>query len=440
MVYSLSMDKKEAKIRIEKLREKINELNYKYFVLDESEYSEEIRDSLKLELKRLETEYPDLITTDSPSQRVGSVLSGKFAKVKHLTPKKSLSDAFSDEDVRDWHNRIVKQVGEEKIKYVCELKIDGLNMTCHYEDGLLVRALTRGDGVEGEDVTHTIKTIESIPLSLKQPLTLEVSGEVYISKKDFIRINEEQENKGLDKFANPRNAAAGTVRQLDPAVAAQRNLSAFFYELGKNNLDEPPTRQQEVLELFKSLGLPVNPEYHIFGTIEDVLNYLDGCAEKREELDYEIDGIVIKVDSFKQQKQIGFTAKAPKFALAYKFPAEQATTKVLDIQVQVGRTGKLTPVAILSPVKVAGSTISRATLHNEDELNRKDVRIGDTVIIQKAGDIIPEIVKVITDLRTGNEKKFKFPKINPDKAKLEQEREKFIHFVHCLDIDGVGEK
>lgn len=452
------MDKKDAKIRIEKLKEKIHDLNYQYFVLDKSEVSEEVRDSLKQELRRLEAEFPEYITPDSPTQRVGSALSGRFEKIKHLTPKKSLQDAFSEEDIKEWNERITKLVDDDPIQYVCELKIDGLNITVIYKNGLFERAVTRGDGIRGEDVTHTIRTIESIPLTLKEPVDIEVSGEVFISKADFQKINEDQKRNDLEPFANPRNAAAGTVRQLDPKVVASRNLSAFFYELGKNNLEHPPKTQQETLEKFKELGLTVNREYHLFGTIEDVINYLHGWHEKRMGLDYEVDGIVIKVDKKDQQKKMGFTAKAPRFAVAYKFPAEQATTRVLDIHVQVGRTGILTPVAILSPVKVAGSTISRATLHNEDEMKRKEIRIGDTVVIQKAGDVIPEVVQVLKDLRTGHEKPFIFPKICPacgSKVVREegesahrctnqicpaQDRERFNHFVQAFNIDGLGEK
>jgi DNA ligase (NAD+) len=452
------VDKKEAKIRIEKLKEKIKELNYKYFVLDESEESEAVRDSLKKELKKLEEEYPEFITPDSPTQRVGSTLSGKFAKVRHLTAKKSLNDAFSEEDLLSWGERISKIVPEEKIKFVCELKIDGLNITVLYKNGIYEKAITRGDGETGEDVTHTVKTIEGLPLALREKVDAEVSGEVYISKSDFQKINEEQKREGLEPFANPRNMAAGTVRQLDPKVAAKRKLSIFFYELGKNNLENPPRTQSDTLERFKEIGLPINNEYHIFGTIHDVISFVKSMHEKKPKMPYEIDGIVIKVNDKEQQKKMGFTAKAPRYAVAYKFPAEQSTTKVLDIRVQVGRTGILTPVAVLSPVLVAGSTISRATLHNEDELKKKDVRIGDTVVIQKAGDVIPEVVKVLQDLRTGREKKFEFPKECPVcggkvvRVKGEaahrctsadcpaQDRERFIHFVQVFDIEGLGEK
>jgi len=452
------MTKKEAKERIDKLKEKIKELNYQYFVLDKSEVSEAVRDSLKAELKKLEEENPEFITQDSPTQRVGSALSERFSKVRHLTPKKSLTDAFSAEEVQEWFGRISKLVPPEKIHFVCELKIDGLNITLWYKNGKLERALTRGNGEEGEDVTHTVRTIESIPLELNRPVDLEVSGEVYISKSDFQKLNDEQLRKGAEVFANPRNAAAGSVRQLDPAVTAARNLSAFFYELGKNNLEHPPRTQHEVLELLMELGLKVNKEYRHLGNIQDVLDFLKSWREKRDSLPYEIDGIVIKVDDKAQQQIMGFTAKAPRHAIAYKFPAAQAATQILDIHVQVGRTGVLTPVAVLQPVRVAGSTISRATLHNDDEIKRKDIRVGDTVIIQKAGDVIPEVVEVLKDLRTGHEKKFIFPKFcpvcgskvlrkdgesayrctNPDC--FAQDRERFIHFVMAFNIDGLGEK
>jgi DNA ligase (NAD+) len=452
------MNKNDAKLRIEKLKEKIKELNYQYFVLDKSEVSEPVRDSLKQELKRLEEEFPEYISPDSPTRRVGSVLSGKFAKIRHITSKKSLSDVFSEEDIAEWYDRLLKMAPAEKIHFVCELKIDGLNVTLLYKNGQFEKAITRGDGEEGEDITHTIRTIESVPLSLNEPFDLEVSGEVFISKSDFQKINEDQKRLGLEEFANPRNAAAGSVRQLDPQIASSRNLSMFFYELGQNNLPHEPKTQRETLERFADLGLKVNKEYRFCYTIDEVYTYLKDWHQHREELPYEIDGVVIKVDDKALQKVMGFTAKAPRYSVAYKFPAAQTTTHVLDIKIQVGRTGVLTPVAILSPVKVAGSTISRATLHNEDELNKKDIRIGDTVIIQKAGDVIPEVVASLKDLRSGHEQPFEFPvkcpvcgaKVvrqegesahrctNPDCSA--QDREKFIHFVAAFNIEGLGEK
>ena len=443
------MDKADAQRRIEKLRTKINDLNYKYFVLDESEVGESIRDALKKELIDLETQFPQFITPQSPTQRVGNVLSGKFAKIAHKSRKWSLQDAFSEEDIILWYERLTKFTTNTNFDFVTELKIDGLNVTLWYEKGKLEKAITRGNGREGEDITHTIRTIKSVPLELREPITIEVSGEVYMPKASFEK---------LEGFANPRNAAAGTVRQLDPKVAENRDLDLFFYEIGE--CDKRPQTQKEVMETLNSLGLRTDSHYKHHVDIKSVLEFCKQWTDKRSSLPYDIDGIVIKVNSMESQKNLGYTAKAPRFAIAYKFPAEQAVTKVLDIIIQVGRTGALTPVAVLEPTLVAGSTVSRATLHNEDEIIRKDVRIGDTVIIQKAGDIIPEVVTVMTDLRTGAEKPFKFPKECPvcvsEVIKPEGEaisrcchtscgakmRESLAHFVskHAFDIDGLGEK
>lgn len=396
------MDFASAKSRIEKLKEKIKDLNYKYFVLDKSEVKESVRDALKRELIELETKFPKLITPDSPTQRVGSALSGKFKKVKHATRKKSLSDVFNSDEIREWYERI-KKLTKKPLEFICELKIDGLNITIQYEKGILKRAITRGNGVEGEDVTHTVKTIESIPLGLNEKVDLEVSGEVFMPLKSF---------KKLKDFANPRNAAAGTIRQLDPKVAAKRNLDMIFYHVDKTSLKHINS-QEEALKEFKKLGLKICDKYKKCKTIDEVIKFCESWHKKRSSLPYEIDGIVIKVNDFQQQKEMGYTAKAPRYAVAYKFPAEQTTSRILDIILQIGRTGAVTPVAVMKPTAVAGSIVSRATLHNEDEINKKDIRIGDTVIIQKAGDVIPEVVEVMKDLRTGKEKKFKFPKKCP---------------------------
>lgn len=454
------MDKREAKERALKLREKIKKLNYEYFVLDKSDVSEAVRDSLKKELKELEARFPEFVTPDSPTQRVGSALSGRFKKVKHLTPKKSLDDVFSEEELYAWEERILKYVPNQKIGYVCELKIDGLNITLHYEKGKFVRALTRGNGIEGEDVTHAIKTIESVPLELTAPVDLEVSGEVYMPLKSFHELNEEQKKKGEEPFLNPRNAAAGTVRQLDPQITASRNLNTFFYDI------KPVSETQtEALETLRKLGIRVNREYKHVRSVEEIMKYWKhwqkiSRGKKRVILPYEIDGIVVKVNQKDFQEKMGYTAKTPRWAVAFKFAAEQATTQVLDIIVQVGRTGALTPVAVLQPTFVAGSTVSRATLHNEDEIKRKDVRVGDTIILQKAGDVIPEVVSVLKDLRTGKEKVFHFPKKCPvcdrsvekpqgeaitrciNKRCFAKEYEGLIHFVgkHGFDIEGMGEK
>lgn len=451
------MDRKEAQERIKKLIEKINELNYQYFVLDESEVDESVRDSLKKELIALESQYPEFISPDSPTQRVGSTLSGKLGKVAHLTAKKSLQDVFSAEEVTEWHERIAKLVPENaKMSFICEPKIDGLNITLHYQNGKFVRALTRGNGEIGEDVTHTVRTIHSIPLVLDKEIDLEVSGEVFIDKKSFEKINENIE----DNFANPRNLAAGTVRQLNPQIAANRNLSAIFYSVGQHTFTPEPQTQEQVLLMLKTMGLATSTDYKKLNSIEEVIEFCNAWHEKRHHLPFDIDGIVIKVNEFELQERMGFTAKAPRFMAAYKFPAEKVSTQVLDIQVHVGRTGNLTPVAHLKPVLLAGSTVSRATLHNEDEIRRKDIKIGDTVIIHKAGDIIPEVIEVMKDLRTGNEIEFSFPEncpvcdslverlegqsahkcTNPTCYAIEQEG--IIHFVGKggFDIDGMGEK
>jgi len=449
-----------AKKRIENLRKEIRLRNYEYFVLNKSNVSEAVRDSLKRELIELERKYPELIAIDSPTQRVGSALSGKFKKIQHLTAKKSLQDVFSEKEIIEWSARIQRMIPDEKIEYICELKIDGLNITLHYEDGELIRAVTRGNGREGEDVTHTIRTIESIPLKLNEKVDAEIGGEVFMPKAAFDNLNRIQEKNGESHFANPRNAAAGTVRQLDPKVAASRKLDGFFYSLHKNTLKNSPSSQRELLKTLNNLGIKTERNFIFCKSIDEVVKFCKSWIEKRDSLAYEIDGIVIKVNNFIQQKKLGFTAKFPRFAAAYKFPAEQATARIEDILISVGRTGTLTPVAVLTPTLVAGSTVSRATLHNEDEINRKDIRIGDTVIIQKAGDIIPEVVEVLTNLRTGNEKQFVFPKKCPvcgaavervegesayrctNKFCYAVEKENFLHFISkgALNIDGLGPK
>ena len=453
------MDEQEAKKRIDLLKSKINKLNYDYFVLDKSEVSESVRDSLKKELVELESKFPKFITKDSPTQRVGSTLSGKFKTVKHLTPKKSLSDVFSDEEILKWHEKIKKLV-DEKIEFICELKLDGLNITIHYEKGKMTRALTRGNGVEGEEVTHTVRTIEAVPLILHQEIDLEVSGEVILPQASFEKINKEQKKSDGKIYANVRNLAAGAIRQLDPNVAAGRGLDMNFYEIGKTNLMPLPKTQEEILKTFQKLGLPVEQHFEKFKNIEEVIKFCEKWEKKREHLPFAIDGIVIKVNSLGQQKQMGKTAKAPRYAIAYKFPAEQVTSKILDIILQVGRTGAITPVAVMKPVLVAGSIVARGTLNNEDEIKKKEIRIGDTVIIQKAGDVIPEVVESLKDMRTSKEKVFIFPSTCPVcGSKIERkegeaayrcvnpncegkQEESFKHFVSKkgFDIDGLGEK
>lgn len=456
----MPMNREEAKIRIQKLKEKIKELNYQYFVLDNSEVEESVRDSLKRELIDLEQQFPEFITPDSPTQRVGSALSGKFDEVKHTVPKKSLADVFSFEEIWEWYARIEKLV-MGKIEFVCELKIDGLNITLMYEKGEYKRALTRGNGVFGEDVTHTVKTINSLPLTLNEPIDIEIAGEVFLPKKDFENLNLEQEKKGLPLYANPRNTAAGTIRQLDPQVAASRNLEAFFYSLEDiENHSEHVKTQEETLQYLRKVGFKVEKDFKQMSDIEDVIKYCEHWTAKRDELPYEIDGIVVKVNNLEQQKAMGFTAKAPRFAIAYKFPAKQVSSQILEVIFQVGRTGAITPVAIMTPTFVAGSTVSRATLHNADEIAKKDIRVGDSVIIQKAGDIIPEVISVLTDLRTGHEKPVQFPHNCPvcDQPVSRKEgeaahyctnpncpainKESILHFVSKkgFDIEGLGEK
>jgi DNA ligase (NAD+) len=460
------MDKKEAKERIGKLKTWLKKWNYDYFVLDKNDVSEAARDQIKKELIELENEFPEFITPDSPTQRVGSALSGKFAKIKHITPKQSLADVFSEQELLDWEERNLKLIPGEKPDYISELKLDGLNLTVIYEKGRLYKAITRGDGIFGEDVTHTVRTIKSVPLELNEidglkledyPV-IEVGGEVIMSKESLKKLNDE----GEQQFANPRNAAAGTIRQLDPSVVEKRNLEMYFYILGlpEDSKIPKPKSQKETLELLMKLGLRVNKNFTHHTSLSTVISDMKKWDKKRDSLPFDIDGLVVKVNDVRLQRLLGSTAKCPRWAVAYKFAAEQSTTQILDIEVQVGRTGALTPVAILKPTSVSGSTVSRATLHNEDEIERKDVRVGDTVIIQKAGDVIPEVVEVIKDLRTGKEKPFKMPTkcpvcggniiraegevvsrcSNPDCFAMHQHQ--LEHFVSrdAFDIEGLGEK
>ncbi len=460
------MDKQEAKQRIGKLREWLKKWNYDYFVLDKNDVSEAARDKIKKELTELEAQFPEFITPDSPTQRVGSALSGKFAKIKHITPKQSLSDCFSHDELKEWEERNLKLVPGEKLDYITELKIDGLNLSLIYEKGKLYKAVTRGDGVYGEDVTHAIKTIETVPLELNEVKginpedypVIEVGGEVFMSKKSFEDLNKSEGQI----FANPRNAAAGSVRQLDPKIAASRKLEMYFYyiTLPEKSTIPHPQSQKETLELLQKLGFRVNKFFVHHESLDSVLKELSHWEKKRESLPFLIDGLVVKVNQIRHHNLLGSTAKSPRWAIAYKFPAEQSTSVILDIEVQVGRTGALTPVAILKPTEVAGSTVSRATLHNEDEIERKDVRIGDTVIIQKAGDVIPEVVSVLKDLRTGKEKKFRMPLrcpvcggaiIRPKGEVVRRcinrkcyavHQQQLEHFVSrpAFDIEGLGEK
>jgi DNA ligase (NAD+) len=446
--------------RVEELRKAINHHNYRYYVLDSPEISDAQYDSLVRELETIESQYPELITPDSPTQRIGAPPTEAFQPVNHLTRMYSLQDAFSTEELLAYFDRLKKQLPEETMDFVCELKVDGSAISLLYEDGKFVKGATRGDGNTGEDITANLKTISSIPLVLQTKIPLiEVRGEAFMSKDRFKAINKEQSKKGLSLFANPRNAAAGTLRQKDPAMTAKRKLSALFYAVGAVE-GIKITEHFQTLELLKDAGFKTSAHAIKADNEKEVLDYVAMWQEKRETLPYEIDGIVVKVNSLEQQKVLGSTAKAPRWAIAYKFPAEQQTTKLVDIGISVGRTGALTPFAIMEPVRVAGSTISRATLHNEDEIKRKDIRIGDTVIIQKAGDVIPEVVAPIVSKRNGAERFFVMPKKCPvcDTRVVRPEGEavarceniegcramifqSVIHFASrgAMDIEGLGE-
>lgn len=450
-------DKATIRERIEKLREEIRYHEYRYYVLDSPEISDAEFDQLMRELEKLEEEYPELRTPDSPTQRVGGEPLDAFEKIEHSVPMLSLSNAFNEGELRDFVERVYRLAGRRDLDFLVEHKIDGLTAVLRYEEGVLTLAATRGNGIVGEVVTENIRTIRSVPLRLPEPLTMEVRGEVYISKRDFQRINEERLEQGEEPFANPRNAAAGSVRQLDPRVAASRSLSMQVYDLV--NLEGREIRtDREALELLQSLGFKVN-WYRSCRNVDELIEVCNEWTIKRDDLPFEIDGLVIKVNDLALREQMGTTAKSPRWAIAYKFPAQQKTSIVKDIVITVGRTGALTPTAILEPVHIAGSTISRATLHNEDEIRRKDVRIGDHVLVQKAGDVIPEIVKVIKEKRDGSEQVFQMPERCPvcgaEAIREEGEavircsnvagcpaqlREGILHFISrdAMNIEGVG--
>ncbi len=459
------MDIKEAKKRILELRELINYHNYRYYVLDSPEISDEKYDRLFQELKELEKQFPELITPDSPTQRVGGQPLPEFKQIEHRIPMLSLDNVFNEEELRDFDARVKKMLKTDRdIEYVCEPKLDGLAVELIYENGIFVAGATRGDGRVGEDVTANLKTIKSIPLALfskkvKPPAILEVRGEVIINKKDFEKLNLEREKSGEPLFANPRNAAAGSLRQLDPKVTASRPLDIFLYGMG--HIEGINFKSQwEFLNYLPEWGLKTNKLNRLCKSIEEVISYYREMVLKRQELPYECDGIVVKVNSLDFQKKLGELSHSPRWAVAFKFPPQQAITKIINIEAQVGRTGTLTPVAILEPVRVGGVTISRATLHNMDEIERKDVRIGDTVVVQRAGDVIPEIVQSLPDKRTGKEKKFSMPERCPScGSKIVREegevayrcinascpaqiKERIKHFCirEAMDIEGLGEK
>jgi DNA ligase (NAD+) len=465
------MNLQEAHDRSAKLRDEIWRLNKAYFIDNKEEASEDVRDALKQELIALEKEFPDVITADSPTQRVGAPLDGRLPKIAHITPKESLSDSFSHAELEDWIDQMKRALGKDNVafEFLTELKIDGLNVTLIYEHKDsghydLYRAITRGNGVEGEDVTHTVKTVQSIPLSFEldrkeHPKYIEISGEIYMRKDSLKKINLALGE--AEKFANPRNAAAGSLRQLDPKVAASRELQIFCYSLGKDTTDALEIKTQvELMEFIASLGIPVNTEAKLLGSLSEVEKMYEELQKKRDSLPYDIDGVVIKINDKRMQRDLGSTAKAPRWARAYKFPAEQKTAQILDIQLQIGRTGAITPVAHLSPTQLAGTTVTRATLHNADEIERQDIRIGDTVVLQKAGDIIPEVVEVMTNLRPKDSIPFHFPLhcpscsaelVRPEGEAVHRcpgtncsavRQEKIEHFVsrYAFNIEGFGKE
>ena len=402
---------REIKQRIAQLVEELNEHARKYYVEDNPSISDYEYDMLYRELEELESSNPDLVLPFSPTQRVGDRVLSEFEKVTHSVQMQSLNDVFSYDEFSDFDARVSDAIGNN-YQYVAELKIDGLSVSLEYENGVFVRGSTRGDGIIGEDITQNLKTVTSIPMKLKQPLTIEVRGEVFMPKNEFLRLNNEREETGENLFANPRNAAAGSLRQLDSRITASRKLDIFVFNIQRIEdvvLDE----HMHSLEFLAELGFKINPLSKICGTCEEVINTIEYFGKIRSELAYDIDGVVIKINSFAQREELGETVKAPKWAVAYKFPPEQKETVVEDIVIQVGRTGVLTPAANLKPVFIAGSTVSRATLHNIDFITEKDIRIGDTVLIQKAGDIIPEVVRVLSEKRTGDERVFVMPDTCP---------------------------
>lgn len=460
MQTAIPSTREETVREMEELRRLLHYHSHRYYVLDAPEIADAEFDRLYQRLVKLEQAYPDLITADSPTQRVGGTPAEGFERVAHSVPMLSLANAFSAEDLLAFDTRVKSGLDGEPLEYVVELKIDGLAINLVYEAGRLLRAATRGDGTEGEDVTTNVRTIKAVPLVLngQVPPVMEVRGEAYMPRPAFDRLNEERLQAGEALLANPRNAAAGSLRQLDPKVTAARTLDIFVYGMGAREELTVGTHEQ-TLRFLQELGFKVNPHFKVFKTIEEVIDHCESWAEKRVDLPYDIDGLVIKVNSLAGQRRLGSTAKDPRWAIAFKFPAEQATTIVEDIVVRVGRTGVLTPTAVLRPVRLAGSTVSRATLHNEDYIQEKDIKIGDTVIIHKAGEIIPEVISVVFSRRTGEEQSFTIPEICPECGSLvlripgesahkcinsacpAQLREGIIHFVSrdAMNIDGLGQ-
>ncbi len=455
-------DVNKVKQRIAELRGIINHHNYRYYVLDSPEISDAEYDELMRELRKLEAEHPELVTPDSPTQRIGAPPVEAFGIVEHPQPLLSLANAFSYEELATWYKRVSKLLGGRQFDLVCEPKIDGLAVALTYVDGLLVTGATRGDGYRGEDITQNLRTIRSIPLSVPKEASprFEVRGEVYLPKAGFKKLNEERAKEELPLFANPRNAAAGSVRQLDSSITARRPLDIFIYGLGWAEGKAVPDTHWEIMQYLKSLGFKINPHIALRHSLDEAEKYHQSWVESREKFPYEADGIVAKVNSIALQQELGTVTHEPRWAIAYKFPAIQGTTKLIDIGINVGRTGSLNPYAILKPVRVGGVVISSAALHNEEDIHRKDIRIGDWVVVQRAGEVIPEIVEPIVSRRTGKEKIFSMPSrcpvcgsevIKPEGEAMHhctntacpaQALERIKHFVSrgAMDIDGVGEK
>ncbi|CVY66484.1 NAD-dependent DNA ligase LigA [Staphylococcus hominis] len=443
--------------RVNELHDLLNQYSYEYYIKDNPSVPDSEYDKLLRELIDIENAHPELKTDDSPTVRVGGEAQSSFEKVNHETPMLSLGNAFNEEELRRFDERIREHIG--KVEYMCELKIDGLAVSLKYEDGRFVQGLTRGDGTTGEDITENLRTIHAIPLKIKEPLNVEVRGEAYMPRRSFMRLNDEREKNEEQPFANPRNAAAGSLRQLDPKLAAKRKLSVFLYSVN-DFTDFSATTQSDALDELDRLGFKTNHERARVEDIEGVLEYIKKWTKQREQLSYDIDGIVIKVNDLDQQDEMGFTQKSPRWAIAYKFPAEEVVTELKDIELSIGRTGVVTPTAILEPIRVAGTTVSRASLHNEDLIKERDIRIGDSVIVKKAGDIIPEVVRSIIDRRPNDAKPYRMPTHCPscghELVRIEGEValrcinpkcqaqlvEGLIHFVsrQAMNIDGLGNK
>ncbi|MEX2237261.1 MAG: NAD-dependent DNA ligase LigA [Dehalococcoidia bacterium] len=450
----------EAQQRAEDLRAQIRHHDYRYHVLDDPEISDAEFDKLMRELRSIEEQFPQLVTPDSPTQRVGGEPIAAFGTIEHRIPLLSLANAFSADEIRAWHKRTINLAERDDFAMVCEPKIDGLAVALVYENGQLLQAATRGNGLVGENITQNMRTLKTVPLSVGKdaPEMFEVRGEVYMSRAGFEKLNEERGEQGLPLFANPRNSAAGSLRQLDPRITAGRPLDMWIYQLGWVDGGQMPPTHWDSLHWLKTLGFRVNPNTVLLDNIEKVIEHTGEWDDKREALDYEIDGIVIKVNEFGLQRQLGTVGREPRWALAYKFPPTQATTLLNDIMVNVGRTGSLNPFAVLEPVRVGGVTVKLATLHNEDDIRRKDIRIGDTVIVQRAGEVIPQVVAPVVSKRTGKEREFKMPKNCPvcggdvvrpegeamsyctNKACPMQMQRWIEHFAGVMEIDGLGEQ